>query len=197
MHAYVSFVRKLIIEGPLKRPKLKICLILMKFSRWGFSKVLISPMAFIFGYSPRLLVYNGFLGVILRWCIAPRSEVPMFGNSRFRCLLSSLYDYPLVSEVGLCIIYGVFKRLQKNALFLNRSWIFGIFLQCFFQLVETCIPASFGLLGPQPSLMDANWSSITCTRLVQCLTQICSHLCQLKNVLKFWEDWMFSIFRRC
>ena len=32
LHAYVSFVKKLIFEGPLKRPKLKVCPILMKFS---------------------------------------------------------------------------------------------------------------------------------------------------------------------
>ena len=83
MQAYVSFVIKRILEGPLKIPKLKVCPILkMGVSNLvdgGFSKVLISPMAFIFAYySHHLLVYSGFVGVILRSCIAPRSEVSMF-----------------------------------------------------------------------------------------------------------------------
>ena len=38
---------KLILEGPLRR-KLKIFSDFMKYSRWGFSRVLISPMALIF-----------------------------------------------------------------------------------------------------------------------------------------------------
>ena len=48
---YVSFVKKLILEGPLKRPKLIVCPILMKFSGWGFLRVLISVMTFIFASS--------------------------------------------------------------------------------------------------------------------------------------------------
>ena len=62
-------------------------------------------MAFIFAYTHHLLVYSGFVGVILRWCIAPRSEVPMFltlivdRNLRLAwCGILKTYMYILYSD---------------------------------------------------------------------------------------------------
>ena len=71
--------------------------------------MLISPIAFIFAYSYDLLVYSGFVGVFLRWCIAPRSEVPMLhiSNRFIYTFLRFLYFFSIFLHQRSVAEFGV------------------------------------------------------------------------------------------